>query len=137
VPLDIELVREWFRYADTDLAVANTLLAHQYPTPMEIICYHCQQAGEKYLKGCLLWYGIEPPRIHDLLRLGRLCNQYDTRFSQLDRQNIYLSQYGVQPRYPAEIPIDASIMNLCIRYASDIRDFKAIAEIRAKPDKTV
>lgn len=61
-------VQQWFTFAQKDLAVAKHLRDTFYPEPMEIICYHCQQAAEKAIKGaylaCRLPGGI--PRKHDL-----------------------------------------------------------------------
>lgn len=47
-------VKEWVRYANMDVLSANHLNEIQYPKPLEIICYHCQQAAEKMLKALLL-----------------------------------------------------------------------------------
>ena len=46
-------VREWLRMADNDFDTAlllNVAVRRHY----EIICYHCAQAVEKYLKGFLI-----------------------------------------------------------------------------------
>ena len=37
----------WIEFAKTDLGVAEHLDKQYYPKPLEIICYHCQQAVEK------------------------------------------------------------------------------------------
>ena len=42
-----ESFSEWLRYANMDLDAAKFLFENQYPKPLEIICYHCQQAAEK------------------------------------------------------------------------------------------
>ena len=42
--------RQWLDMAQTDLGVAKHLEANYYPKPLEIICYHCQQAVEKGIK---------------------------------------------------------------------------------------
>lgn len=57
--------REWQRLASMDLNAAEHLL-NMRPTPYEIICFHCQQSAEKYLKGYLVIHDITPPKIHDL-----------------------------------------------------------------------
>ena len=59
-------VKEWLRYADMDILSANHLNEIQYPKPLEIICYHCQQAAEKMLKALLLAYDGELQKTHDL-----------------------------------------------------------------------
>ena len=60
-----EIVSNWFRFADMDLDTAEVLQSIR-PNHFEIICFHCQQAVEKYLKGYLIFSGVEkPPKIHD------------------------------------------------------------------------
>lgn len=44
-----EITREWLNFAEMDINSANYLLTMR-PTPIEIICYHCQQCAEKALK---------------------------------------------------------------------------------------
>jgi hypothetical protein len=48
-----------------DLGVAEHSLTY-YPLPSEIICYHCQQSAEKFLKAVLVMQGIRPPKTYDL-----------------------------------------------------------------------
>lgn len=43
--MDKELVDEWFRFANMDLNTAKYLFENMHPAPLEIICYHCQQAA--------------------------------------------------------------------------------------------
>ena len=45
-----DIAQEWFMFATNDLKSAEFLL-NMKPLPLEIICYHCQQSAEKYLKG--------------------------------------------------------------------------------------
>lgn len=40
---------EWLDFAYMDLSAAEHLLTMR-PLPVEIICYHCEQAAEKFLK---------------------------------------------------------------------------------------
>lgn len=46
----IAQAQERIRFAKMDLDSAKYLL-NMHPTPVEVICYHCQQSTEKYLKG--------------------------------------------------------------------------------------
>ena len=46
-------VQRWLDFAENDLAVAKHLLETFHPKPLEIICYHCQQAAEKAIKSRL------------------------------------------------------------------------------------
>ena len=45
-----EAIPIWLEYADGDLSTAQFLYDKQWPRQLEIICYHCQQAGEKAVK---------------------------------------------------------------------------------------
>ena len=45
--------------AQTDFGVAKHLEANYYPKPLEIICYHCQQAVEKGIKALIVKYGAK------------------------------------------------------------------------------
>lgn len=47
-------IQAWIDYAATDLSVAHTLFDVHRPQPYEIICYHCQQAAEKAIKGLFI-----------------------------------------------------------------------------------
>lgn len=89
---------------------------------MEIICYHCQQAAEKAIKGaylaCKLAGGI--PRKHDLtFLLEQLKNRYEISESMFDHADI-LNAYGIIVRYPAEIQLTAAKVDQAIRYAEEI-----------------
>jgi HEPN domain-containing protein len=60
-----EIVQLWIIKADNDLTVADHELGHKQPTT-DAICFHCQQACEKYLKAFLIFHGVEFPRTHAL-----------------------------------------------------------------------
>ena len=45
---------KWFQSAEMDFQTAIHLYENMYPPPREIICFHCQQAVEKFLKSLLL-----------------------------------------------------------------------------------
>jgi HEPN domain-containing protein len=50
------VAKEWFIIAQANLASAD-FLQNMKPAPLEIICYHCQQSAEKYLRGYLAHHG--------------------------------------------------------------------------------
>jgi len=127
--MELEYIYEWFQFAYVDLASAEYLLGMR-PQPLEIICYHCQQSAEKYLKGYLVYKGIDPPKSHDLVDLNDMCSGIDDRFSEIDRVCGILTRYGVQPRYPQEIEITANDTLMAIEYAQQIRTFEPLEEVR-------
>ena len=74
-----DVAKEWLKIAETDLDSADFLHGMK-PIPIEIICYHCQQSAEKYLKGFLALKGEVIEKIHDLVRLNKICHKYDKGF---------------------------------------------------------
>ena len=129
--MDSKRIIEWFRFGDNDLIVAEHSAMTLHHPPLEIICYHCQQAVEKYLKGYLVSKGEEePPRTHNLMTLCEMCSESDSRFDGIVLKCNTLSAYGVQPRYPDEIYIDESRMQIALAYAKEIQAFPPLAAIR-------
>ena len=83
--MDLSYVAEWFTFADRDLSSAEYLLP-MHPRPLEIICYLCQQSAEKYLKGFLIYNGVEQPvKTHDLIILQSECEKFDHRFININK----------------------------------------------------
>jgi len=76
--MDRELVAEWLKFAGDDLDTA-LLLKEMRPQHHEIICYHCEQAVEKYLKAFLVSKDLMPPKTHDLANLCSLCSDQGFR----------------------------------------------------------
>ena len=68
--------------------------------PTDTVCFHAQQAAEKYLKGFLSFHQIIFPKIHDLESLVELCKQVDPDFDELIDIAAELSGFSVEIRYP-------------------------------------
>jgi HEPN domain-containing protein len=49
-PEVVEILRQWVRKAEHDLEAANRIMAVEEGCPFDMVCFHCQQAAEKYLK---------------------------------------------------------------------------------------
>ena len=118
-----EAVQQWIELADKDLALAEHVAKTMYPVPYEIVCFHCQQFVEKYLKGLLVAKGQEPPHIHDLVKLTILYEAEDPVFGQIKQKCSILTQYGVQPRYPGSMQIKEEDMLRALHYAREIKMF--------------
>ena len=117
-----ETAKEWFEIAERDLASAE-FLQEMRPIPVEIICYHCQQSAEKYLKGVLALAGEEITRTHDLLLLNKKCCAYDNDFEKIENDCLALIDYGVKLRYPFPLEIAESDMRLAIKGAKSVQQF--------------
>ena len=113
---------EWLDFAYMDLSAAEHLLT-MHPLPVEIICYHCEQAAEKFLKATLVQFDREPPKTHDLIQLCKLCCEVDTRFEQLADSCIELTPYGVQVRYPSNLELDESDAVCALKECRLVQDF--------------
>ncbi|MBT9151204.1 MAG: hypothetical protein DDT40_01392 [candidate division WS2 bacterium] len=126
--------QEWQRLAEQDLNSAGYLL-NMRPVPLEIVCYLCQQSAEKYLKGYLVLYGINPPKIHDLNELRKLCSELSDTFKDIADQCSDLTAYGVQPRYPMELMLEEQDMRLALNSAKAIRDFVLVLAPEMVPEE--
>ena len=128
--METSFIDEWFEYANIDLSTAEFLLSMR-PMPMEIICYHCQQSAEKFLKGYLISKDIlEPPKTHNLILLHTMCIENDNRFNEISRACEALNRYGVQPRYPNEMEIIGADVQKAILYAQSIRNCEIFTELQ-------
>src|SRR5262249_38340710 len=90
---------QWVRKAEDDLAGARTMSAST-PPQRDLVCFHCQQAAEKYLKALLQELGDPVPRIHDLEELLDLMLVHDPTLKPLRRVLHSLTGYAVDYRYP-------------------------------------
>ncbi len=55
----------WITKGDRDLTLVKIGLSASEKVP-DLLCYHCQQAAEKYLKALQLHFGQEVKKTHDL-----------------------------------------------------------------------
>jgi len=80
--VDIEIVREWLAKADEDFEFARLNFEEGKPFFGQI-CFHFQQAVEKYLKSYIIANELEFLKIHDLPLLLKICLSKDPSFEQL------------------------------------------------------
>ncbi|WP_428770334.1 HEPN domain-containing protein [Treponema sp. HNW] len=122
-------VTEWVRYAEMDVLAANHLNEIQNPKPMEIICYHCQQAAEKMLKALILAYDGELQKTHDLGLLTDELSAFVTLPESILNSADSLTPYGIRIRYPQELNIQESHV---IRAISDMKIVYDFVKIKLK-----
>jgi HEPN domain-containing protein len=99
----LELVRQWLARTDNDLETAKYLFASGRPF-FSAICFHSQQAAEKYFKALLTWHQIEFPKTHDLELLLALIASTDSALASSLTGVDVLNPYGVEIRYPGDFP---------------------------------
>lgn len=93
---------EWMRFARDDLEVARIVLNH-HPRKVEIICYHCEQAAEKYLKAVLAKEDAEIPRTHSLLSIAKNIGLDKPTRAAIVESLATLQPYAVEARYPFQL----------------------------------
>jgi len=129
--METETALEWLYFADADFDSA-LILNDAHRKHDSIICYHCQQAVEKYLKAFLCYNGVIPPKIHVLETLCALCSEFDTSFNDIAKECAYLSPFAVHARYPFEIEITSLHTTNALEIVEKIKNFLPIAELREK-----
>ena len=127
---------EWIRLAEMDTATAHHMFETYHPKPLEVVCFHSQQAAEKMLKCFLISKNITFPKIHDMQVLCELCVENEERFNEVYKEAVMLTRYSVIPRYPAELGITEHDAAKAIEHADTVMDFvKGILfEQKQEPD---
>lgn len=92
--------REWIGKAEEDFLAADSLFRRRSRRPCNIICFHCQQCAEKYLKARLVEAGTAFPRTHDLVELLRIVVAIEPFWQALEPAAHFLTNYAVAFRYP-------------------------------------
>ena len=119
-----ELYDEWINIANIDYETSKRMYDEHWQKQHYIICYLCQQAAEKYLKGFLAYNGEEVIKIHILENLLDVCNKYEQNFETLREKCEYLTPFAVQIRYPDSFyDITDVESSKALEYAKIIIDF--------------
>lgn len=101
--VDPAIVREWMQKADEDYRFAEANLRAQegfYPQ----ICFHFQQAAEKYLKTCIVAFELEFKKTHDLVQLLDACKDRLPDIDAVREDCEFLSDFYIESRYPVHWP---------------------------------
>lgn len=126
-----ELVEQWIEKANHDYCAAVQLLrSDDHDTPYDVICFHAQQAAEKYCKATCVENQKSVPRTHDLLELLPLLPE-SIRSCLSPDEMAELNPFAVEVRYPgvaeqvtredAEHALDicGRVRSACLRYLSE------------------
>jgi len=96
---EIEVSKQWIAKAKNDLLdVDNNLKAEEIP--FDTVCFHCQQAAEKFLKAYLITNGESYPISHDLVLILEKILPLDASAEVLRDDLALLMPYAVEIRYP-------------------------------------
>ncbi len=97
-----DLTAEWIAKAEGDYATAGRELRARRRPNYDAVCFHAQQAVEKYLKAFLQENGADFPKTHSLIELLQLVVPLDAGFEWQRDLLIRLERYAVRYRYPGE-----------------------------------
>lgn len=93
---DDQYIKEWIDKANKDIKAVEKLKTELDMT--EIVCFHCQQAVEKYLKALLIYNDENVQKTHNIDFLLNRCKTYDKELEKYIGSS--LSDYAVDLRYP-------------------------------------
>jgi HEPN domain-containing protein len=127
--MKIKDVIEWIQIADDDLDSAK-ILNESFRKYNEIICYHCAQAAEKYLKGYLSYNDIIPQKTHNLLLRNEICIETDNSFENIRTECSLLNRFTNEIRYPQRIEISEKDVYYSIVAVERIGDFEPMQNLR-------
>lgn len=116
------LVEAWLEKADHDLGTAKLTLEHR-PGYADVICFHCQQAAEKYLKAYLVFLGVPFAKTHSLTYLLDLISEHAEVSKEFYALAEELQAFAIEVRYP-EVPSPSrEEARIAYENACSIRDF--------------
>lgn len=118
---DRSIIREWLDKADEDFRFAEANLKEGSDFFAQI-CFHFQQAAEKYLKAYIIAKGLPFGKVHDLLNLLNTCAKIEPAFAELREDAILLNAAYIETRYPVHWPThyDKETATQCYEAAGNI-----------------
>jgi HEPN domain-containing protein len=123
-------VRGWIRKAESDLRNIELVLPAENG-PYDTVCFHAQQAAEKYLKAALTFLSVPFPKVHDL---DELLDLFPAAIEpSVSRDALTeLSQLAVASRYPGwDTDIDRHLAERAVATAQSVkREVQTILAVR-------
>jgi len=104
--VDSKRYLDWYAAGRKDLAAAHIL--KDQGGDHALVCFHCQQAIEKHLKGFILHRAQRLTEGHGLLMLCKACASFEEGFLRFLKDVALVSVYYMETRYPADQPLEVS-----------------------------
>jgi HEPN domain-containing protein len=119
---NIELAKSWFQIADEDILAAEHELAYE-DAVLRSVCFHSQQAVEKYLKGFLIYHSHEFPFTHNIALLQSKIIEHKLEIDLTDIQADQLTTFAAESRYPEpESLINLEIAKEALSIAKEVKN---------------
>ena len=123
-------ILQWVDKAEHDLLAAEYMIKSGESMLSDIVCFHCQQCAEKYLKALLVLLGVSFPKTHDLRLLLDLVPFNNLNLTR--ERVVSLNRYVIEGRYPGEWePIPLEEAKLALTAAKEVK----IAVRKLLPDE--
>jgi len=123
-----DYLKNWLFRANEDIAVIDSLFESGPEFYASTICFHAQQAVEKFLKAFLVFHNLDFPKTHDLDYLLLECKKIDS--VNFDIELGSLTDFGVSIRYPDDFYIPDN--EETIRYRDIAIEVKKIVDNKIK-----
>jgi HEPN domain-containing protein len=124
--------RIWAKKAEDDFRGAVNLHVGSEPLH-DLVCFHCQQSAEKYLKAMMESLNLTVPRIHDLIELQRRLLPTYPKLARLTRALNTLTRFAVEPVYPILLTTKRQAAS-ALRRADEIRTaYRTLLGLQVKP----
>jgi HEPN domain-containing protein len=93
-----EIIKEWIEKAEEEFGFASTSI--EQTDYFAQVCFHFQQAAEKYLKAFIIANELEFRPIHNPLELLEICREKEPRIEEIEEDCRYLNPFYIDTRYP-------------------------------------
>lgn len=100
--IENEVVKEWMEKAEEDFGFAS--LSLEQTEYFAQVCFHFQQASEKYLKAFIIANELEFRPVHNLLELLDICGEKGPGIEEIEEACRYLNPFYIDTRYPVHWP---------------------------------
>jgi HEPN domain-containing protein len=97
-----EIAKEWLEKTEEDYGFACAGI--EGTSYFAQICFHFQQAAEKYLKAFIVAHKLEFRAVHNLLELLEICKQNEPGIEELQKACYFLNPFYIDTRYPVHWP---------------------------------
>jgi HEPN domain-containing protein len=97
-----EIAKEWLEKAEEDYGFACASI--EGTNYFAQVCFHFQQAAEKYLKAFIAANKLEFRAVHNLLELLEICRQKEPAIDELQGACQFLNPFYIDTRYPVPWP---------------------------------
>lgn len=111
---------EWLRRANVNLEKVNEIKDNK-KIDGEEVCFECQQASEKALKGVIVHLELVYPRTHSIRALLDLIKNNGYNISSEIWKAERLTYYSAEPRYPGDYePVSNQEIKEAIKIAKQV-----------------